>query len=134
MVKERRKATSRWPPGSRARWPPRTQRRRAEETGGKRRKRRKSRVYGVAGAVRRGRKGTASRELWECSGRARRGLRKGGGGFLPPRAGHRRFPTAGKAQPEPWHAGAVAASSPQMLRDGDPALNQLSLLPLSEAV
>lgn len=48
------------------------------------------------------------------------GATEGRGRLPSPRAGHRRFPTAGKAQPEPWHAGAVAASSPQMLGDRGP--------------
>lgn len=136
-LKERLKATraGRWPPGPRARWPPRTQRRRAEETGGKRRERRKKSCllsrwcceegkegHGQPGAVGVQRPGTA-------------GAAEGRGRLPSPRAGHRRFPTAGKAQPEPRHAGAGAASPPRMLRGrGDPALKQLSLLPLSEAV
>lgn len=48
------------------------------------------------------------------------GATEGRGRLPSPRAGHRRFPTAGKAQPELWHAGAVAASPPQMLRDRGP--------------
>lgn len=97
------KATSRWPPGPRARWPPRTQRRRGQRKQEEKKKKKEEKScllsrwcceegkegHGQPGAV-----GAAAGHGGGCG-------REGGRGRLPsPRAGQRRFPSAGKAQPE----------------------------------
>ncbi|XP_032932462.1 collagen alpha-1(II) chain-like [Catharus ustulatus] len=94
------KAPSRWPPGPRARWPPRTQRRRGQRKQQEEKKKKEekwcllSRWCCEEGKEGHGQPGAV----------ARRGLRKGGGGFLPPgpasAASQRRESAAGA-----WHAG-----------------------------
>lgn len=118
------KATSRWPPGPRARWPPRTQRRRGQRKQEEKKKKKEekscllSRWCCEEGKEGHGQPGAVGAAAGHGGGCGREGGREGAASFPPGRPAplpQRRESAAGA-----WHAGTGAASPPPMLAERGP--------------